>query len=325
LYSGEVDGIPQNLDKTRDWAAQAAEQDNGFGHYILGALYKDGLGVQRDLVIAYMRYLLSERAGFEGGDGRLRPIAEDLSAAQLLEAQALKDQCIERDFQECSGRELVRASSQSVNTKSENEAGIDPALEARAQNHLVCMAAYSNAVAQCSNIAAFKRAAEDRNSELAELEQFAATPFFSPFGTLTASDFIETCIGEETGDVFGNSDAVERVTLGLSKDDNLPNDENPDEVYDWVEADLGDEVQKMVDRIYAEPDVDAPQYLERPLGRAVGHMQRGQQLLIQAGSTESEAVDMVVEYERSGGGDLTGQHPDNQSTIYKIKACLDLL
>ena len=323
LHSGEIDGIPQDLEKTYDWASRAAEQDNGFGHYILGALYKDGLGVPRDLVIAYMRYLLSERAGFERGDGRLQPIADRLSAAQLIEAQALKDQCIERNFQGCEDAELISASNQSDMSDSVGGGTIDTALETSARNQLSCMAAYSRVVSKCSDIAAFKRAAANTNKENAELvESYGMAP--ETLGQVEVSDFIVTCIGKETEDVFGNSKAAERVVVGVPAD-YFPNENAAAVRYDWVEAGLEEMVQKMVDRIYAEPDAEAPMALQRPLARALGHAQLGQELLLQAGFSESEVVEIVTQYENTGGDDLIGQYPENQSTAYKIKACLELL
>ncbi len=325
LLSGEVDGIPQNLDKTFDWAMRAAEQNDGFGHYIVGALYKDGLGVEQDLVVAYMRYLLAERAGFDGGDGRLRPIAEELSVKQLLQAQSLKDECIERNFRDCHDVELAQASSNTVTADVQSDDSRERMLDARAKNHLSCMAAYTEVVSRCSNIAAFKRAAENverRLDELAESYSVSSPGFFI---VPTTADYVEVCVGEETGGVFGNEKAIDRLIEGFPREHDLPNNDAPDEIYDWEAAGLGEEVQKMLDRIYAQPDVDASEWLERTVGRAMGHAQHAKQLLAESGFSDREILDLITEYERSGGDDLIGDHPEDQNVPYKIKACLELM
>lgn len=325
LLSGEVDEIPQDLDKTRDWAMRAAEQNDGFGHYIVGALYKDGLGVEQDLVIAYMRYLLAEEAGFDRGDGRLRPIAQDLSVEQLLRAQSLKDQCIERNFRDCHVVEPTQVATEAQTRVLQAAQSDDQTVGVSAKNQLSCMAAYYEVVSRCSNVAAFKRAAENAERSLEETAELYAMSPPEFFGIPEAPDFIDACIGERTGDVFGNANTLKRVAAGLPVDRSLNDDKRPKEAFDWVAAGLEDEVQEILDRIYAEPDADGPESLERTVGRAMGHAQRAQQQLTQSGFSDSEIIDLIAEYERTGGEDLIGDHPANQDLPYKIEACLDLL
>jgi len=324
LHSGEVTGIEQDPEKTHDWALRAAEQNNGFGHYILGALYKDGIGVDRDLVIAYMRYLLAERADFRDGDGRLQPIAAELSVSEMLKAQTLKDQCVESNFKDCEGSVQIAdvkknvSDPHSIGSEKSSELGVE------AENHLSCMAAYYSVVGKCSDIAEFRRLAEKTNEDLAEMAE-SRSLVRETLGETNASVYVNTCIGEETGDVFGNARALELVVAGVPSSGDSSSEEAPEKPFDWRAAGLAEMVQRSIDRIYAEPNADAPMALKRTVARALGHAERARDLLMQGGRSESEAAGILRQYQNPGGEMLEGQDSEQQDTAHKIKACLGLL
>ena len=324
LHSGEVAGIEQDPEKTRDWAFRAAEQNNGFGHYILGALYKDGIGVDRDLVIAYMRYLLAEMAGFRDGDGRLRPIADELSVSQMLKAQSLKDQCVENNFKECEGTvqiaDVKKSDSHRHSTGDEEESK----LSVEVKNHLSCMAAYYSVVRKCSDIAEFRRLAEETNEDMEKMAESRSLAT-GTLGETNASVYVNTCIGEETEDVFGNARALEWAVTGLPGGGDSSSEEAPEKAFDWRAAGLAETVQRAIDRIYAAPNADAPMALKRTVARALGHAERARDLLMQGGRSESEVAGILGQYQSPGGEMLEGQDSEQQDTAHKVRACIGLL
>ena len=209
---------------------------------------------------------------------------------------------------------------QGLSQPTPSEAGASY-LERQARNHLVCMSAYSAAISPCTDIASNQKLADKINEDNAEI---AEDRNLSPemFGTVTADDVGETCVGRNTDEVFGDPDAATNASVGA---ESLPSDNSPEETYDWAAEGLSDEVQSVLDRIYAKPDVEAPDWLKRPVGRMFGHRKRAQALLKRDGFTQEQAKSIINQYGVDSSYSLTGNHPEDQDTIYKAKACLEIL
>ena len=209
---------------------------------------------------------------------------------------------------------------QGLSQPTSSEAGASY-LERQARNHLVCMSAYSAAISPCTDIASNQRAADKTNQELSEIaEDMSLSDEF--FNTVTADDYGEACVGKRTDEVFGDADAATNAPSGSGS---LPSGNSPEEVYDWAADGLSEEVQSVLDRIYAKPDVEAPDWLKRPVGRMFGHRKRAQALLKRDGFTQEQAKSIINQYGVDSSYSLTGNHPEDQDTIYKAKACLEIL
>ena len=64
-------------------------------------MYATGEGVTQDMVRAYMWFDLAAALGNENAKGARDQAAQDLSPAQIAEAQRLATQCQARDYQGC--------------------------------------------------------------------------------------------------------------------------------------------------------------------------------------------------------------------------------
>lgn len=194
-------------------------------------------------------------------------------------------------------------------------------LQDRAHNHLTCMSAYNSAITPCVDIAANQTTANEINADNADIsEEMSLQDGY--FGTVTADAVGKACVGRRTGDAFGDSKATRNMAIGTAS---LPSDNEPEKRYDWEEDGLGEQVQLVIDRVYAQPKAEAPEWLERPVGRLVAHAHYGASLLDQAGFGRDERGQLIRDYRSDRSYKLIGQHPDQQDDQYKIKACLEYL
>ena len=226
--------------------------------------------------------------------------------------------CVEQ--QGLAGPETLDAEAVAAQrTPISDAAGMN--LEDRAHNHLVCMSAYASAINPCVDMAANQTTADEINEGNADIkEEGSLADGF--FGTVTADAVGSACIGRLTDDVFGDANAARNMARGTAS---LPSDNRPERPYDWTEDGLGEQVQSAIDRIYAQPDTEAPEWLERPVGRLVGHAHYGASLLTQAGYGQDKVDQIVRDYGADGSYELIGRHPNEQDNHYKIKACVELL
>jgi len=203
-------------------------------------------------------------------------------------------------------------------TPIDNMAGRN--LERRAHNHFVCMGAFGAAIDPCVDMAANQRTAESLNQQTVEIYDERSVPI--PAGSITAEDFAKACIGRNTGNVFGDALALD---YAMHNSGPFTPGNRAEARYDWTADGLDESVRSVIDRIYAQPEAEAPDWLKRPIGRFAGHIHHGSALLQRAGFEPDEIEKVMGEYMVDLGYDLTGQHPENQEVSYKVKACVDLL
>ena len=92
-------GVLQDYAKAVKWYRLAAEQGHATAQYNLGLTYGRGLGVPLSNVKAHMSANISVA---NGGDASLRDfIAENMTSAQIAEAQRLARICMASDYQDC--------------------------------------------------------------------------------------------------------------------------------------------------------------------------------------------------------------------------------
>ena len=84
-----------------------AEQGHALGHYNLGIMYREGRGVPKNYVYAYMWIhiaapVISELVGKESAwDMLLRNIFGEITLSQIKEAKVLAMICISKQYKDC--------------------------------------------------------------------------------------------------------------------------------------------------------------------------------------------------------------------------------
>ena len=97
VIHADGNAVPQNYAASLQWLNKAASHEDPYGsnplrsraQNALGALYENGQGVSRDLLIAYALYNLAAAAGDEKAKESASRVAGQLKPEQLLEAQSL--------------------------------------------------------------------------------------------------------------------------------------------------------------------------------------------------------------------------------------------
>ena len=93
------EGVLQDYTEAAKWYRLAAEQGNAEAKFNLAVMYEDGNGVLQDYVKAHM---WANIAAANGYDALLRDsIAENMTSAQIAEAQRLARLCMASDYQDC--------------------------------------------------------------------------------------------------------------------------------------------------------------------------------------------------------------------------------
>lgn len=82
-------GVPPNLGKAAAWYASAAKLNAPAGQFLLAGLQEEGRGIEKNLVYAYINYRLAADGGMDEAVGRRRAVKEQLTPAQIKEAEAL--------------------------------------------------------------------------------------------------------------------------------------------------------------------------------------------------------------------------------------------
>ena len=94
-------GITQDYQEALKWYRLAAGQGNAVAPYNLGVMYGKGQGVIQDHVRAYMWFNLAAASG-HGKAVKNRDIAaNNLTTAQIAEAQKLARECEKNKYQNC--------------------------------------------------------------------------------------------------------------------------------------------------------------------------------------------------------------------------------
>ena len=89
-------GVPQNYDLASKWIRKAAEQGVVTAQWNLGARYYKGLGVTQDYIRAHKWWNLAASQGNEEARELLNMISENMTSAQIAEAQRLAREWMER-------------------------------------------------------------------------------------------------------------------------------------------------------------------------------------------------------------------------------------
>lgn len=82
-------GVIQDAAEAARWYRKAAEQGENFAQYYLGRCYERGKGVRKDSVLAHKWFNLSSAQGNEDARQNLLKIEDQMTAAQIAEAQRL--------------------------------------------------------------------------------------------------------------------------------------------------------------------------------------------------------------------------------------------
>ena len=80
-------GVPRDLAEAARLYRAAAERGNTDAQFNLGRLYAEGVGVPRDLVEAYVWFGLAAAQGRRGAEERRHELAAELTPEQLAEAE----------------------------------------------------------------------------------------------------------------------------------------------------------------------------------------------------------------------------------------------
>ncbi|MCA8834492.1 MAG: SEL1-like repeat protein, partial [Proteobacteria bacterium] len=78
-----------------------AEQGNANAQYNVGVSYELGFGVPQDYLRAHMWYNLAASNGDDLAPENRDKIAEKMTPAQIVEAQALARACVAKDYKGC--------------------------------------------------------------------------------------------------------------------------------------------------------------------------------------------------------------------------------
>lgn len=98
-------GVPKDEQTGVEWIRKAAEQGDANGQDSLGEMYRDGRGVSQDNVRAYMWFNLA--AALSKGDAQKSEankrdkVAQQMTPAQIAEAQRLSQQCQAQQYKGC--------------------------------------------------------------------------------------------------------------------------------------------------------------------------------------------------------------------------------
>ena len=100
LYSNGR-GLPQDYTEAANWYRLAAEQGHADAQFILGGMYRDGTGVIQSYIDAHMWFNIAASAGNESAKGSRDRVATEMSQDDLVRAQRLARECLERQFKDC--------------------------------------------------------------------------------------------------------------------------------------------------------------------------------------------------------------------------------
>ena len=92
-------GIPHDYQAALKWYRKAAEQGDSKSQNNLGLMYARGRGVPLDHVQAYMWYYIAGANGSEKGTRNRDRVAQNMSLAQIVKAQKLAEEWMEKHSQ----------------------------------------------------------------------------------------------------------------------------------------------------------------------------------------------------------------------------------
>jgi uncharacterized protein len=94
-------GVPQDYAEAVRWYRLAAEQGITSAQYNLGVMYENGKGVPQDFVYAHLWWNLIAANGDKTAAKNRDTVAQQMSAAQIAEAQRLARECVAKNYKGC--------------------------------------------------------------------------------------------------------------------------------------------------------------------------------------------------------------------------------
>ena len=95
------DGVTQDDKEAANWFRKAAEQGNAGAQNNLGSRYILGKGVIQDIVLAHMWYDIAASNGNENAVMVREYIANLMNAYQMVKAQDLARECVQKNYKGC--------------------------------------------------------------------------------------------------------------------------------------------------------------------------------------------------------------------------------
>jgi hypothetical protein len=67
----------------------------------LGTFYREGIGVEVDLIVAHMWFNISASNGNKFAENDRSEIEQNMTAEEILSAQTLARECVAKDYKDC--------------------------------------------------------------------------------------------------------------------------------------------------------------------------------------------------------------------------------
>ena len=98
----EGKGVPQNYKEASKWYRLSAEQGKPGAQYNLGVMYAQGQGVSQDNVRSHMWLSLAAAQGFSEAQKDRNWLDQQMTPAQISEAQKMTQKCKKSNFKNCN-------------------------------------------------------------------------------------------------------------------------------------------------------------------------------------------------------------------------------
>ena len=94
-------GVPEDDKTAVKWYTLAAEQGDSDAQFNLGLMYYYGEGVIQDNIYAHMWINISASNGYENGANGRDILEEEMTSAEISEAQKLARECVAKNYKGC--------------------------------------------------------------------------------------------------------------------------------------------------------------------------------------------------------------------------------
>ncbi|MBT3888655.1 MAG: sel1 repeat family protein [Nitrosomonadaceae bacterium] len=94
-------GVVQDFKKSVGWYRMAAEQGYVKAQFNLALMYEGGKWVKQDYILAHMWYNLAAKNGDKFGTLSRDIVADQMTPAQISEAQKLAKECEKKNYKNC--------------------------------------------------------------------------------------------------------------------------------------------------------------------------------------------------------------------------------
>jgi TPR repeat protein len=101
FYLGSIHILTEDYAEAVKWRRLAAEQGHAFAQYSLGTMYKIGMGVLQDNVMAHMWYNLASANGRNGAGEERDELAGEMTTVDISKAQAMARECMNSGYRKC--------------------------------------------------------------------------------------------------------------------------------------------------------------------------------------------------------------------------------